>query len=111
MTAAIPSRPEEALRDAGMAQTENAADPRVILAIDAAIDRFNASGRPWSANDLRDELPVSHGPLVGARVRAAAARRPVEMVCVGRVPSNLKSTHAHEIKVWIGAEHAEQVAS
>ena len=101
----------EALRDAGMAAAENAADPRIILAIDAAIERANASGRPWSANDIRDELPVSHAGLVGARVRAAATRRPVEMVRVGYVPSSLPSTHAHPIAVWVGVEHVGEGAA
>ena len=97
------------LRDAGMAQAENAADPRIMAAIDAKIAEFNASGRPWSANDIRDELPVSHAALVGARVRAAASRRPREMVRVGYEPSSLPSTHCHPIAVWTG--HVEAVAS
>ena len=94
----------EALRDAGMDATTNAADPRVILAIDAEIAKANASGERWSANTIRDRLPVSHGPLVGARVRAAATRRPREQVRIGYVPSTLASTHAHPIAEWIGAE-------
>lgn len=92
----------EALRDEGMTTAENAADPRIIHTIDALIDRYNATGMPWSANDLRDELPVSSQGLVGARVRAAAMRRPVEMVKVGRTQSSLRSTHAKEIAVWRG---------
>ena len=100
----------EALRDTGMAQTTEAADPRIILAIDAAIDRLNQAGRPWSANDLRDSLPVAHGPLVGARVRAAATRRPREMVRVGYVPSTLPSTRAHPIAQWIGADSIEMAS-
>ena len=99
------------LRDRGMALAEAYADPRVILAIDAVIAEANASGRPWSANDIRDRLPVSSHALVGARVRAAAMRRPVEQVRVGYVPSDLPSTHAHPVAVWVGAEHHEAVAS
>ena len=91
----------ERLRDQGMRQAEEHADPRVILAIDAAIDRANASGQPWSANDIRAELPTA-GPLIGARVRAAATRRPREMVRVGYVPSDLDSTHGHPIALWRG---------
>ena len=87
-----------------MDATTNAADPRVILAIDAEIAKANASGERWSANDIRSRLPVSHGPLVGARVRAAATRRPREQVRIGYVPSSLASTHAHPIAEWIGAE-------
>ena len=99
----------EALRDAGMAQAEAAADPRVILAIDAEIAKANAAGERWSANTIRERLPVSHGPLVGARVRAAATRRPREMVRVGYVPSSLASTHAHPIAEWIGAVWLQQL--
>ena len=102
------ARPNTAGRDAGMQAAEDHADPRVILAIDAAIDDLNASGKPWSANDLREIAPTA-GPLIGARVRAAATRRPREMVRVGYVPSDLPSTHAHPIALWVGV--AQEVAS
>ena len=92
----------ELARDAGMAQTTAAADPRLILAIDRVIAMHNASGLPWSANDIRDALPVTHGPLVGARVRAAAMRKPTEMKTVGQTRSTLRSTHAKWLTVWQG---------
>lgn len=92
----------ELARDAGIAQATNAADPRLILAIDRVIAMHNASGLPWSANDIRDALPVVAGPLVGARVRAAAMRKPTEMVPVRKTRSSLRSTHAKEIAVWQG---------
>ena len=94
----------EALRDAGMAQAEQAADPRVILAIDAEIAKANAAGERWSANTIRERLPVSSRGLVGSRVKAASQRRPREMVAIDREPSTLSSTHKAEIKVWIGAQ-------
>ena len=50
----------------------------------------------------QEALPVVAGPLIGARVRAAALRRPVEMVKVGLTTSSLRSTHAKEIIVWLG---------
>ena len=96
-----------AARDEGMALVEQAADPRVILAIDAAISRANASGRVWSANDIRDQFPVADEHLVGARVRAAATRRPREQYPVGYTPSTLLSTHAHPIRMWQGADAYE----
>ena len=95
----------ELARDAGMSQAEAAADPRVMLAIDAEIARANASGERWSANDIRDRLPVSHGALVGARVRAAAMRKPTEMRKVGETRSSLTSTHAKTVAVWRGVGH------
>lgn len=94
-------------RDEGIAQVKNAADPRVTLAIDAEIQKAIDSGRRFSANDIRDRFPVSDEHLVGARIRSFATRRvdgrPL-MVRVGTTPSSLKSTHHHEIKVWLGYE-------
>lgn len=100
-------RAARAARDEGIALVEQHADPRVILAIDAAIARANASGRVWSANDIRDQFPVADEHLVGARVRAAAQRRPREQYAVGYTPSTLRSTHAHPIRTWQGADAYE----
>ncbi|MCB9377116.1 MAG: hypothetical protein H6515_14775 [Microthrixaceae bacterium] len=95
----------EAARDDGMARVEAGSDPRVILAIDAVIERAISSGRRFSANTIRDQLPVSDSHLVGARVHSYALRRvdghPL-MVCVGREPSTLLSTKSAEVKVWLG---------
>lgn len=90
------------LRDAGIAQAELAADPRLILAVDSVIDRWSNSGRKFSANEIRDEVPVAAAHLVGARLRAAAMRRPIEIRKVGEVRSTLLSTHAKNIAVWVG---------
>lgn len=94
-------------RDHGMADAENAADPRVILAIDAAIERAIASGKRFSANDIRDQFPTTRSKgLVGARVNSYANRKGVGMVKVGSEPSNLESTHGKEIAVWRGVMQA-----
>lgn len=92
-------------RDKGTATAEHAADPRLILAIDETIAQANASGERWSVNDIRREFPVVSSGLVGARVRAAMMRRPVEMVKVDETPSTLGNTHAKNVAVWLGAEH------
>lgn len=92
----------ELLRGAGMEAATNAADMRTVAWIDALIDAANESGVAWSANDLRNQLPTTSQGLVGARIRAASMRRPLEMVAVGEVKSNLNSTHAKTIKVWRG---------
>ena len=89
-------------RDEAMATARHAADPRISEVIDAHIADANATGEPWSANDIRDQMPAGNRGLVGDRVRAAALRRPVEMVQVGRTPSTLESTHAKDIGVWVG---------
>lgn len=95
----------EALRDEGMEQVEGAADPRLILMIDAKIQDAIDSGRQFSANTIRDQFPVAHSNLAGARMRAFTSKRvdghPV-MVRVGYTPSTLPSTRHHEIKVWLG---------
>lgn len=93
-----------AARDQGMDAATHAADPRLVLMVDKAIADANATGRRWSANDIRDALPASAGPLVGARVKAASMRKPAEMVPVGRTRSSLRSTHAKEIIVWRGVQ-------
>jgi hypothetical protein len=92
----------EQLRDEGMQQAEDHADPRRKIMVDDAIAAANASGRDWSANDIRDQLPVVCSGLVGARVRAAFMRRPVEMIAVGEVRSNLPTTRTKRITVWRG---------
>ena len=91
----------EALRDEGIATTEAAdRDAWDTQVIDQAIRHLNRTGRPWSANTLRDLLPEVRQPLIGARVRAAATRK--ECVRVGYEPSTLPSTHSHPIAVWRG---------
>lgn len=90
------------LRDEGMAQAENAADPRLKIMIDQAIAEANESGREWSANTIRDRLPVVCRGLVGARVKAASMRKPAEMVPVGEEQSNLPTTKTKKIIVWRG---------
>lgn len=95
----------EAERDTGIEKAEAAADPRIILAIDAEIQKAIDSGRRFSANDIRDKFPVSDEHLVGARVRAMSQKRidghPL-MKPVGYEPSSLKSTHMHPIRTWLG---------
>lgn len=92
-------------RDGGLERVEAGADPRVILMIDAEIQKAIDSGRRFSANDIRDKFPVADEHLVGARVKAMSMKRvdghPL-MVPVGYTPSSLKSTHSHPIRVWLG---------
>lgn len=90
--------------DEGMTVATDHADPRLVLMIDAKIAELNASGKPWSANDLRDALPVVASALVGSRVKAASMRVPREMVAVRRTRSTLLSTHGAFIVVWRGVE-------
>lgn len=101
----------EQLRDEGMAQAENAADPRVIIAIDAAIERAIESGEPFTVNDIRAEFPtVTSQGLVGSRFQSYAQRRPALMEQTGRFPkSTLPSTRSARVAEWRGV--AREVAS
>lgn len=91
-----------ALRDEGMARTEAAdVDGFDKAVIDARIEELNAERDVWSANDLRRDLPRVRQPLIGARIRAAA--KAGRIIHVGYTPSDLPSTHAHDIKTWRAA--------
>lgn len=88
-----------ALRDEGMARATTNADPDDVDRIDAAIKRWAASGREFSANTIRSELNV-RGPVVGARFNAARMRRLITPV--GYTPSTDPATHAHPVRTWRG---------
>lgn len=89
-------------RDEGMDAATNAADMRLVLAVDKVIAELNATGMPWSANDARAAMPVVSPGLIGARVKAATMRRPLEMTRVGWVTSDLVSTKAKPIGLYVG---------
>ena len=100
------------LRDAALAAQEHAADPRLILAVDAVIEEFAAAGHPFSADDIRPLVPSLALPLVGGRVRSYLMRRnPQRLVCVGEIRSDWPATHHKKIGLYVGAEHHEAVAS
>lgn len=90
-------------RDEGMSRTEAAdVDGLDKEIIDTAISRLNATRSHWSANDLRHMCPGVRQPLIGARIRSWAARKLIHHVSY--VPSDLPSTHAHDIKTWSAHE-------
>lgn len=92
-----------AARDEGMARAREAdRDGWDTKVIDQAIHALCETGRPWSANDLRELLPDVRQPLIGERINAARNRRQIRKV--GSVPSTLESTHAHGIAVWVRAQ-------
>lgn len=93
-------RAGEALRNHGQQLATHAADSRHIAWIDAVIRGRNATGLPWSANDVRAAFPVASQGLVGARVDAARKRG--EMEPVGWVKSTLASTRGKPVVVWRG---------
>jgi hypothetical protein len=85
----------------GIARADAAADPNARAAIDAAIARLAATGEEWSANELRVHVPGITGAIMGARF-SAAAKAGLIRDTGKRVPSTLGSTHAHEVRVWVG---------
>jgi hypothetical protein len=85
----------------GIARADAAADPDARAAIDAAIARLAATGEEWSANELRVHVPGITGAIMGARF-SAAAKAGLIRDTGKRVPSTLGSTHAHEVRVWVG---------
>ena len=92
-----------AARDQGMAEAENAADPRLVLAIDKVIAEAIASGEPFSANSIRQQMPTVRSGLIGSRVHAATLRKEPRLEKVGEEPSTLRSTHAKPVGIWRAA--------
>jgi hypothetical protein len=93
-----------ALRDAGMAAAESGEHAPDAEKVDAAITELCRRGHPWSANDLRPLLDDVHKPLIGARIRAARNRKEIRKV--GTTQSDLPSTHAHDLKLWVPTSHS-----
>lgn len=91
-----------ALKANGIAAADAAAPTDVKDRVDRAILRLAASGREFSANDLRTELDGVPGPVVGARFNTLG-RQGVIVQTNRRVPSNKGNTHGHKIECWRGA--------
>lgn len=90
------------IKRTAIAAVNDAAPADVKNRVDRAIIRLASAGREFSANDLRTELEGVPGPVVGGRFNALA-KQGVIVQTGGRVPSNLGSTHGHELKCWRGA--------
>ncbi len=82
-------------------QVDGQADEWDRRCIDRVIHAFAMQGRPFSANDLRELLPPVRKALISHRLRVA--NRDGLIRRVGKTPSTLKSTHAHEINVYAPA--------
>ena len=67
---------------------------------DKVIYAMAAQGQPFSVNDFRELLPRVRNALISHRLRAAMNAGVITRV--GKTPSTLKSTHAHEINVYQG---------
>jgi hypothetical protein len=95
-------------RDRGMARAEaslHAAWDRAV--IDQAITVLAATGRAFSANDVRDRLPDVRPALVGARFMHAARRGLIERI--GDELATHKAGHARRVSVWRGRRRHTQL--
>lgn len=75
-----------------------AADAWDRSVIDKVIDAFVSQGRPFSANDMRELLPVVRKCLVGARLNSYQRRGLIRRV--GITPSSLQSTKGAHVAVY-----------
>jgi len=100
------------LRDTGMAAVVNAADPRLIAAVDVAIESLIDAGEPFSADDVRDLIPSAALPLVGSRMNSYRMRRnPQVLEVVGEIVSDWPATRRKKILLYVGAEHVADGAA
>ncbi|ASU81383.1 hypothetical protein CDO52_00040 [Nocardiopsis gilva YIM 90087] len=84
-----------------MAAAEQAAGDDVA-AIDLLIARAAATGKPFSANDIRAQIPDdARTAAIGARFAHARRRGVIEPI--GYVTSTDPGTHAHQVRQWQGA--------
>lgn len=91
----------DALAQEGIARATEASHPDAIAAVDALIARYAATGQPFSANTIRDQLPEGIRPAaIGGRFREASRRGLIRPV--GYVASTDPRTHGHPVRVWQG---------
>lgn len=91
----------DALAEEGMARATEASHPDAITALDQLIANKAATGEPFSANSIRDQLPEGIRPAaIGGRFRHAARRGLIRPV--GYVASTDPRTHGHVVRVWQG---------
>jgi hypothetical protein len=94
--------PGQRLKFAGQA-IASAAHPDDRAKVDAAIRQLAATGRPFSANEVRVLTGGVRGGVVGAAFNSASQGRTAVIKATGdRVPSTDPGTHAHRINVYIG---------
>lgn len=88
------------LRDAGMDAATHAARER-LAELDLLIARAAATGREFSANDIRAHLPEGiRTASVGARFAHWSRRGLIQ--AIGYTTSTDPGTHAHPVRTWRG---------
>ena len=99
MSLAYPPAVREALEAFNAAVFEDErADAIDKLVIDRVIEHWASLGVPFSANNLRDDLPAVRLALVSRRLIAAQNRRLIK--AVGFTRSTLRSTHGAHVRVY-----------
>lgn len=94
------ARREKALAMASAEWTDEVRGGHDRKIIDQAIGWLASTGRPFSANDMREELEDVRQPLIGARFYAAAVRGDIKKTGK-RVTSTKKNTHAKPVDQWV----------
>lgn len=64
----------------------------------------------WSANDIRGLLPEQGHGYLGAAISGLRSAGIIARVPGGGVPSTLRSTHGHELRVWTLTGHGHRLA-
>lgn len=100
----------EAAKQRGMERAEHAATHAWKHAWDVAIESLAASGRRFTADDVREIAgdPTDHPNAAGSRFLRASKRGLIRKVAYR--PSDRESLHGHNVAVWIGADVKEEVA-
>ena len=91
----------DALAAEGMARATAASAPSAIAQLDSLIARYAVTGKPFSSNDLRSQLPAGiKKAAVGARFSHASRQGLIR--AVDWVASTDPGTHSHPVRVWQG---------
>lgn len=97
-------------RDATLAEILAAStwDRYVVMRV---VLMYGSANDTWSANDIRDLLPeMGHG-FLGAAINGMRGAGLTRRVLGDEVPSTLKSTHGHGLKVWTLTGHGHRLAA
>lgn len=104
MTTPVRLTRADELAQEGMGQATTASSREAIACLDRLIAQHAATGKAFSANDLRARLPAEglRPAAVGARFRLAAEQGLIRGV--GYEPSSDPRTRGHVIRLWQGAK-------
>lgn len=97
-------------RDAGLQQADDSVDDFWRATVDQAIRAFAEAGTPFNADDLREAgVPDPHGMGRSQNAwgpRFLKAKKDGLIVRIGYRAARRTSVHAHEVSVYVGAQHA-----